>query len=287
MNRAKFEAWLRKQLFIARDEGTCNKLVLKHIQIGNKLGNEVACLRVPAAVNDDFLVTAINEVEAAAAADAGGIGGTQSYIVQAFFENDADKALARFTFRVAGDDEEDENDGLNSEPPNRIGLTSQLMRHTEAIMRTGTMATGQVVAVMQRTIANLTESNERLMAQRMESYQLIEELQSQKHERDLLTSREAMKQQMIRETFEKATLLLPVVINKLTGKNVLPEKKTGGEIMIKEFMNSLTPEQGEKLQTILNPAQLTVVLSMMEGFAKEDMADQAKRQPAALAKVDS
>ncbi|MFH1010994.1 MAG: hypothetical protein V1784_07150 [bacterium] len=236
---------------------------------------------MPAKTDDDFLVSAINDIEANSEADAGGIGGIQSYVVLAFFEDEPDKPLARFTFRVAGDNEEDEGE-ISSEPPNRIGITSQLMRHNEAIMRTGTIATGQVVAVMQRTIASLSEANERLTTQRLESFQLIEELQSQKHERDLMASREAMKQQMIRETFEKATLLLPVVVNKLTGKTLLPERKSGQEIMIKEFMNSLTPEQANGLQNILKPEQLAVVLTMMDGFAKEDMKDAEKHQLAVV-----
>jgi len=259
------ENWIRRQLFTITDEGPCLRFVLKHITSGKK-ASEVLSLPVPEQAGSDFVTELINELEATAVSDAGGVGGVQSYIIQSFFTKSKTRPGARFTFRVQGENEEDIDGEFSSEPPTLRGQLSQTQRHLEAVMRTSTMNTGHVMAMMQRTINRLADQNEALADDKLKTLEVLESLHSQKHERDLETRKAAHREELVEKGFDKLGLLMPVVVNKLTGRKMLPETASSKEMMISAFLESLSPEQLDKISSTLEPEQMAAFAQAAQQF---------------------
>lgn len=139
------------------------------------------------------------------------------------------------------------------------------MRHHDAMMRTTVMSTGNTIQMLQRQNARLQETVENLIEEKFKSITLVEDLLSQKNERDIATMKETNKQTMYREAFDKVSLLAPVVINKLAGRKAVPEAENSMTMLLKRFLESLKPEQTEIFMKTLAPDQQ---IAMMEIFAQ-------------------
>lgn len=259
------EKWIRKQLYVERDEGPCTKLVLKHVGAGNKLGSEVCSAGVPKSPGDDFVIATMHEMDATASQDANGFGGVQTYVIQAFFKGE-EKSLARYTFKVQGTDDDDEGGSMASEPPNRTGITTMLMRHQEAVMRTATMGQAQVVGTLMRQNQVLSELVERFMSERLETVQLMESLLSRKQERDLEVQRAQSKETMLRDAFDKIMTLAPIVVAKFAGKGAIPGVESPMEVQIKGLLETITPDQFEQLTGTLKPEQQFALAEIYQGL---------------------
>ncbi len=259
--RKKLENWMRRQFFAdtEHDDGRVSKLVLRHAA---GKGGDVQTFPLKKVPDETKLESLLNDIEQAAQDDAEGLGGLQKYVLIAIRQGTG-AAGGRFSFNMQGSDDSDE-DAFNSEPASLKGIASQQMRHNEIIMRTSVMATNQVITTLQRTISRQADLIEKMEADRAGTFQLMEELQSQKHERDIQTANHLHKQEVQKELLGKVTLLLPSVINKLTGKKVMKEGASPEAMAIKEFMASLKPQQMEALSSILAPEQLISIMNMYE-----------------------
>lgn len=272
------EKWMRRQLYVERDEGPCVRLVLKHVGAGNKLGSEVFTAPVPAKADDAFIEATINELQTTANQDAGGLGGVQSYVVQAYFKEE-EKPLARYTFKVQGADEDEEGSQMSSEPPNRVGITSQLMRHQEAIFRTAVMGQSQVIGTLMRQNATLSELVEKFMADRVQTIDVLESLLSKKQERELEIKRAEAKQAMLSDAFDKVMTLAPIVVAKIAGKGVVPGAESPLEVQIKGLLETITPDQFEALTGTLKPEQQMALAEIYTGLQEaEKKRAEAKEQ---------
>lgn len=264
--------WIRKQLYVERDEGQPARFVLKHVGAGNKLGSEVCAIAVPknpAQRGDDFVEATIGELEATANQDAGGLGGVQSYVVQAYFHGE-EKPLARYTFKVQGADDDDEGGSMSSEPPNKVGITSQLMRHQEAIFRTAVMSNSQVVGTLMRQNQMLADMVEKFMADRVDSVNVLEQMLSRKQERELEVQQATAKQAMLQDAFDKVMTLAPVVVAKIAGKGVVPGVESPIEVQIKGFLETITPDQLETLSGALKPEQQLALAEMYQALQEAE-----------------
>jgi hypothetical protein len=285
LKRKDLETWIRKNLYVPREEGRCSKFILKHIGAGGKLGSEVHCITVPKnqkEAGDEFVETVMQELESNAHQDACGMpGAIQSYAVQAFFE-DSEKPLSRYAFKVHGEDDEEGDSGA-SEPPNRIGITSQLMRHNEAMARTSFMATGQVLQTLMRQNASLTTLLEEMQKDKLRTFELVEDLMSQKHQRDLETNREERHSAMVQDAFDKLMTLAPVVIAKLGNskqqKMLPPGAPDELELKAKALVESIQPDQLEALGQVLKPEQQFVMAEMFQTLQARDEARAQKQLP--------
>ncbi len=268
--RSKLERWMRKQILIQdEDKGRCTKLVLRHVASG-RLASELDTIRVPKKGLDEgwFNETLVN-LENQIMDDAEGLGGTQTYVVLPYFENNADKPGSRFTIREAASGIEDPED-VESEPPTKTGVLTQMMRHTEAATRVSLMSMGQIITTMKQTIARQSETIEKLTADKMANLETMEKLRSEEMERRLLFRREENKEKMYGEVFDKVSTLLPLVVNKLAGKNLLPAKATPTEAMVQGFIESISPEQVESLQHVLKPTQLVLLMEIFQNVQKNE-----------------
>lgn len=274
--RTDFISWVRRALITVPHQdaspGRCTRLEIKHLSAGNRMGNLVANVECPATSDlDDVAIDAIvNDVENLVHVDAGTLGGMQKYVVVPRYKDGT--SVGRFAIRVQMDDPDADEEGLDSEPPTKTGIVTQFMRHNEAMMRTTIMGVNQIIAMQQRTIARQAEQLEKHQDSQFQLVELIETLHSQKHERELATKQAEFKHDTIRDISEKVNILLPVVVNKMAGRKVLPEKVTPSEALLNSVLESLTPAQFAELQGILKPEQLIALADMFDVYNRRKEA---------------
>lgn len=278
MANQKLTAFVRQCLNIVRDDdaGNCQKFLLKHVN-ANAKQNEVQtfdCRSIHKQSDGDkrdtFIDQIINAIEEAAHDDAESLGGHQKYLLLAYYQNST-KPLARCGFRVdAGDDDDDSDEELASEPANAKGLVAQAMRHQEGNFRTSVMATNHVINMMQRTIDTQQETINTLLASKMDTIKLVEDLVSQRHERDLAAAEQKALLDMKENLVKKGMLLAPLVVNKLAGKKIMPEDMSSKEALLSEFAKSLTQEQVLAIHQQLNPAQAAAMLEILKSVLPQE-----------------
>ena len=153
----------------------------------------------------------------------------------------------------------------DSESPSLEGVCKQLMRHTEALMRSHTLGA-------QQTHNTLSQENERLRARldsleqkHFETVALQEELISQRHLRDIDAMRamagEKRKEALLRTVATLAPAVIPSVTNKLLGGGggAAPEGQRPADPAIGAFAESLTDEQRLALSRLLRPEQVAAL----------------------------
>jgi len=223
----------------------------------------------------------------AAEEDAKGLqGGKQRYILVAM---DSDRALERCTFTIESEDEEDsEGASITSEVANPAGFAAQAMRHNEQILRLSMQGFEATQRANINTIRALVQRNDQMEEKHIVVFQLVEDLLSQRAERELAALKEANKERRLDATFDKFALLLPAVVNKLTGKNMLPQSTTPAEEQIVAFMESMTPQQFQQMTAVFRPDQQVAMMSMYEtarAKREEQAAEKAEAQKKASGKV--
>lgn len=263
----KFEAWLRRHLYNERDEKRCSRFVLHHMGATGKLGSEV--FTIPADIPEERIEATAEEVFEAGEGDASGIGGgLQTYVVLAFY-GDNKKHNGRFTFRARGDEDDWDDGGETTEPPTTQGAMAQSMRHTESIMRTSTAAMGSSFQGLQHMVTQQSQIIADFMDDRFKTAELIESLTTAKHERELELLREARKDETQKQLLENFKPMIPVVMNKLAGKKMLPEADPQS-MMLKELFKTMKPEQLATIQGALTPQQAMIVLSLANNYVGTD-----------------
>jgi len=278
MANTKLSSWVRQQILMEReDAGPCVKMILRHVSQtgdGTAKQNEVHtfdCRPIIAATDDKkdtFLDGLTDEIEAKAHDDAEAMGGHHRYVVYAYYKGQ-NKPLGRCVFSVdAGSDEDDESNSLSgTEPATTKGLMAQMMRHNEAMMRSTVMVSQSLMNTMRAAMEQAQSHNEKLMADKMQTFDLIEQLQSRRQERELAARQAEFSEKIKEEAFQKMMLLAPSVANRIMGKKMLPEPTTPMEETLKGLAASFTQEQMEQLANsgLLKPEQLIAVLNLFQG----------------------
>jgi len=278
MLRKKLETWLRKQFYASKDEGECVRIALKHSIPGSK-SSDVASIDVPENPGDEFIGECSADIENTALTDAAGIGGVQTYVVLGYFGENKSHS-SRLTFRVDGEESDDGDGVLSSEPPNKTGLMSQMMRHVEASMKMLISSQAQNMSSSQRTIHRLNERLEQLETDRIKTIELVENLVSMRHERELDWKKQETREHMLGEAVKSVKLLAPVIAHKLTGpKNgSASNQSTDGDPVreiVKNFASSLQPKQLADLQKVLQPDQLAAFMELAT-ILQDEEKDQEK-----------
>jgi hypothetical protein len=253
--------WLSRELVKDRKDKPIAKISLRHASPGTK-GNEVETYDLTERVySTEEIPTMAEEMISRAQTDADGMGGVQRYTITLYALNEV-RAVLRWPFRIRANG--DEFDEAGDEAPNGKGLLSQLMRHNEALAKTMVHAVAGVTTVMARRLESSDQLNSQLMQKHVESMKILEEAKSEQHTRDmeLLTTEasETRKNQM----FEKLSLLVPVLINKLAGQKVL-DSQDPTAMMLKSFAESITADQFKKIQSSLGPEQTILLMQILQG----------------------
>lgn len=265
--RNKITNWVKNRIYVKRSDaiGYCNRLVVRHLRADGVANSEVYTHIIEEPVTEmtpHDLDLLLGELATAMSEHASGLpGGVQSYGINAYYSNHQG-SIACLTVRVQSDQPEMSATGMPTEPANQDGVLAMQMRHNESIMRTSVMAMGGVVQALQKNLDRFAHHNERLIDDRMNTLHLIEDLMSGKHERDLETERQKNDLRLREELLDKLKLLGPYVINKMMGKSVLPEQTTPEALQIRALVETLRPEQMEKLKDVLTPDQLLAIVEI-------------------------
>ena len=229
------EQFLRQQLFRER-QTPLEKFVLRHAGQGSR-GSEVDEFPISGTVTGEQIPIWRDDIMTRAQSYADGLGSkVQRFILEAIVEGA--KSGPRFAFRLRGEGDEDVEEG--EEPANEKGMTAQLMRHNEALMRMLVMTTGSSVQHLQRQLEKSSETIQELVASQNEQRKLVEAANQEQHERDmqmLLTSGQEERKAALFKQFES---IIPGIVRKITGQPLLNDQEMS---VIGPFINSLTEDQ--------------------------------------------
>lgn len=272
-----FVKWMRQQLFRDRTR-PLERFELRHAGPGNK-GQEVDTFPIMGSMDQAGLLALADDIMARAQTDADSLGNKlQRYAVVAI---ETDKSNGpRFAFRLRGEgDDEEEGDG--EEPPTEKGLLQQTMRHNEAMMRMMMQGFGTTVSHLQRQLEASTTTIAQLTEQRQAALMQVEAAASQQHDRDLQLMLESGKQERQAALFKQLEAALPVVINKMAGRGILPEKEAS---VLRPFMDSLTEDQVRSIAQNLRPEQQVALFNiykeMKKGASQEQLPAGASQEQA-------
>ena len=214
-------------------------------------------LSVPSDGDGNKAEECADQIFEAAQADATGINQqVVSYVIKAFKKASSKGPAARFSFPISAVE--------TKSTPDSVGMISMLMRHNETQTKAYNAAQNTMLANMARmleqsgtTIEQLMEDRHKLLNDRLDIVQLVEELHSQKHAREIEAQTANDRAELGRELAGNVKLLLPAVVAKLGGRTPTNGKSTTPkEASIMALLASLDPEQLQQLQQILTPAQL-------------------------------
>lgn len=277
--KKRLERWLRQQFFQGESPAS---LFIRHARAGSNKGTLVQEFKVESKVDTDSISTLADSLLECLDADAAGLGGLQRYVVESYCPADDGgerelKFKGRFACRIAGHDEEHDEDGgdqFDTEGPNNTGLMAQQMRHNEVLAKQLTQSSGAMLNTMARIIDRLSEQNETLMSQRFKALDTIEEALTKKHEREMemmqLHASETRKEQMT----EQVMLLAPSLVNSIAKKRLLPEKVNPEDEQMRKLAESLTPDQFQTIIKVLNPAQQIALVTWLKSKQGEDSQEQ-------------
>lgn len=265
MNRDDCNKWLRRQV-----EEKARRLTLTTVSSELRKGSEeLLAVKIPARKPPDkWFKSTVRAVEDAVKRDMETLEApTQAY---ALIAHDADGEFKdRFSFREI---DVDADQGPPVEPTT-TGLMVQLMHHNKDLARTMADMHKAGMSYYERTLGQLTDSHAKLIEERLDTIKVVESLRSEELERRLALKREESDDDVRAQILSKLMTLAPVVVAKLTGKS-LPGAMSESDAMMAAFMESLSPDQLERLMPVLKPEQAMIIMSLIENFKRRE--EQAK-----------
>ena len=266
----QIQSWLRKTVaFADKIHGKCNKIVLKHLSIDKKPQGDVHAF--PVRIEDgaeDELDPLIGAIIDAAQKDANDLNqGLQLYSLYAYFPEDQGY-VPRKIFRVASSDEEIDRDVAPSEPPNEKGLVSQTMRHLESVMKTMTMSMGYLMQSQQAENRRLSEMNQKFAEQQVDMMMLLQDTTDHAHQRRIKEKEAEVNLAVKESALSKLEALVPVIINKIAGGQVLPEEDRS-MILMGSLLEGLSHDQQRTLLGNLTDAQRILFAEVLAEYEKK------------------
>lgn len=217
------------------------------------------------------------------------MGGQQRFALMAYEDNDTGKEFPISTTMFIVDTSLGGGFGEehSSEPPTDQGLLSQLMRHNEAMFRTSNAATGALTHHLAKMVEKLSDENETLRHERIRTITVMENLHTQAHERDLATQAAKAEQERKDALFGKMMEIGPLLLNKVTGQEMVRAVKSPLEATVSSFMESITPNQLDQISNsgIFRPDQKVLFATILEQLTKMMITLEDKKKAAATAKA--
>jgi hypothetical protein len=190
---------------------------------------------------------------------ASGLSGSQQFVLRVFYFDES-LSVENLPFRKAG---ESQDIGIGTEGPTATGLTAQLMRLNESLVRINTIHSDSLLKQQGAMVESLMEALQQQRAENVHAFEVVKELVMERARAEHDGSKELLLIQ--RKTAERNKLLslMPGLVNKIVGRNILPE---GGiaELALSHLKSTLTPEQIEQIGMVLSPDQLSVLLPLLQ-----------------------
>ena len=284
------QTWLRECLYsvVEGDDGAQRfaRVVVRQLTKGNRKGEEAFSLDVPKKASDDWCDTAALEINGKLQNEVASLGGLQKYVIYAYHSGDYETHTARFIVRLQGLSDEDEEDGFNSEGPDKAGLVSQSMRHSEASNRTMVALVQGLAGTFQSTISRLTAMNEKLLDDKIGMMELIQAMQDDKDNRDARAMTAKAKAKGVEQLVGRLSLLAPALVNKVAGKPIFPVEDSSLMMMTRSLITSIMadPERAEKIMGMLAPEQGIALMNLYEQVSAKDKEEEGEGGGGALVK---
>ena len=261
--------WIREHVSMpVAGRGRCKRIVLRHMSLESKPQGDVNSFNIPQdeglAGETDMLVNRIVDVAQRDANDFE--GGIQKYALYAYYTDDPNY-VPRKIFRVAADDEVT-RDLSPSEPPTEKGLVGQTMRHLEAVMKTATVSYGVTVENLTRQVREAMEAKKVTDQQTVDLMLLVQENLNEAHRRRLDERREEMNMGIREGLFEQLKVAIPIILNRISGKPLLPEQDKSFMLMA-ALLENLRPDQQAFLRENLDPPQAAVLGEILGEYEKK------------------
>jgi len=270
----KLEAWLRAEFAKPRDaDHPLKKFVLRSAAPGGR-GHDIQTFDVDPDIRievEEIPVWA-GTIMTNAQDDADGSGpGVHRYVVYSYVKGEV-KPVARFMMRVRGDSDNDFDDESGDEAPTSKGLLQQLMRHNEALTRLTVQSAASLTGVMARQLESANRLNEKLVEERRNSFLQLEAAKSEEHERSMQLMLTDNTEKRKDAAFQKLMGLVPLVLNKIVGAKVLPDKSDPLMMILEPLITSMSAEQFQAIQSTLSPDQTLMFVELLQAFQKKQSA---------------
>lgn len=223
--------------------------------------------------SEDRFDELVSNLASLAQADANGFGSPSKYYLRAKFEDASAGTPRSPVVNVHPDDGDIEgSDEYGGEPANAAGLVAQAHRHTEAFARQLVAQTQMFTQHATEMMARLSEVNQRFEADRIKSFELIEELHTRRHERDVELKKEERKDRAIEKLVSSLTPLAPIVGGKLLlgAKAPVQVKNSPQMVSLRELAKSFTADDMAKLQGALGPERFASILEVLLSVSEEE-----------------
>ena len=193
--------------------------------------------------------------------------GIQQFALYAYFPQDANW-VPRKIFRVAPSDIEIERDVTPSEPATEKGLVAQTMRHLESVMKTHTVGVSYIVQAQQRELQRLSEQNEAFSKQQVDFMLLLQDTMNDAHTRRRAEKSNEVDIAIKESAMSKLEALVPVVINRIAGSQVLPTEDKSFMLMA-SLLEGLTDEQQASFLGGLSEGQRIIFAEVLTEYEKK------------------
>lgn len=231
--------------------------------------------------SEERLEELIASLAETAQSDANGWGTPSKYCLRARFHDD--EAQPRSTVVNVHPDGDDDEQGYEAgEPANATGLVAQAHRHTEAFARQLVAQTNAFTQFATESMARMAETISRAEREKLHTFEMIEELHTRKHERELEIHREERKDKALERVVNSVVPLLPIAGGKmLLGPKAPTQVKNSPQMAaLREFGKSLSVDELAKAQEVFGPEKVAALLEILTSVSDDEEKDDpnAKRE---------
>lgn len=265
---------LAQWLLVARRDAKRVTATAYHLLVSGR--QELVTERADIETSDEALTSLAGDLVDTIANDASVLGGVQSYVIRM---TEGGRDLGRHAVRMRADEALTSTEALSSEPASATGLLAQLMRHNEVTSRMLVLQATHSADTLRRENESLRERMSAYERNQLEAVRLQEELLSRKAEREIAALKAKTEAKQADVVTDTITLLVPTVVNRMAGAQILPEKSSPSWEMIKSFMRTITMEQIQAMRVFLEPPQF---IALVELWKKVDEEERAAREAAAV-----
>jgi hypothetical protein len=125
------------------------------------------------------------------------------------------------------------------------------------------VAMGYIIQTFQKEITQQREQNKAFMSQQIDMSILLQEVLNDAADRQLKQKQAELQVNMIEGVFEHLKVALPILANRLAGKDVFPPKMDRELYMLSSLLENLDPNQQQQLQGMLKPGQLATLAELL------------------------
>jgi hypothetical protein len=231
--------------------------------------------------SDDEVLELAELLARTAQQDANGWGGACRYYLKG---HRMDRPFTRSTVvRLFSEDDDSEPEG--GEPATAAGILAQTMRHNEALARQLVAVVGSLTTYSSETIARLTMENSQQERVRLQTYEVLEDLISKKHERELEHAREERRDKSMAKLLNAVAPLATAAGAKFVYGDKAPPALAAEPHMqaLAQFARGLTHEQVAGLMAQLGPEQQATLATLLAQVMEATRIEEEEPEDAAHA----